>query len=1026
MHIQKWIVLIFIFLHSHASIAQSQRYFWNKDNIRLSVNKEKYITKIIGAKDGLPSSEILVLLQDSKGFVWIGTSTGVSKYDGYSFENHITAGNKQLGKINSIVEDTLHNTIWIMSDAGLSYYQNGYLHPIAFEENDLTVYDMGIDDRHVYWIASAKGPAYYTKEEMLGIIQTKKGNIGTHLIPQWKSSLKEDSLVRLIKPGNNGKTWFSSKSILYCYDGRHTSQVWRSSSFNDQINTILPQQDKVFFVSTINGIFECSDTNNVAAVPFQRTLSANIYNSGGALYYMCLDGIFSFNPQNNSFSLLCKIPEAVTTWLSCTMADREGNIWIGMHDALFLQRKKIFYEYKSGNGNIELFCGAVKKDGTILFGGNRGRIFTKRDTTLVNYLGKQKSVCSKSSLAAIHEDKQGWLWFGTAYQGIAIQQNDHLKFLDKTSGLGCNQNYFFLETTDGDMWTGGDGFLTKLGKQQSGDSIACTTYSSLMSGDNWSVFVNAIEGPDKTIWAAGARGLFTFSDGKLSQYALRDSTAISISDIKKTPGNEVWLTTKGNGIWQCYFDEKGLLQLKKKYNTEDGLNTNSYLNILIDEQNNIWAVSYSGISKIAFDHNKFFISNYTANDGFPDKNYQSARLMQDSNKTIWIITSDGLSYFNPQGPAQPEKNPLIVLNTVKAGDSIYYSNNTASQNQPLILHYNENELSFSFSGIYFSNPSGVKYFYRLSGSDSLWKDNGNNRVINFEGLRPGNYMLQTKAVAGNNESDIIATYLFIIQKPFWQTWWFYAICAVIAGAIIYAWMKQREKTIQKAAAEKATIQKHIAELETKALKSQMNPHFVFNSLNSIAHLIASNQNEKGIEYLTKFSKLLRIILEESENNFVVLKDEIKMLDLYLQIEAMRFGDTFSYSIQADDTVEEDDISVPALLLHPLVENAVWHGLLHKQGERRLTIQFKKITEGILQCTIKDNGIGIEAAKAMKEKRLNGITQQSKGTQLVKDRLKMLEQQFGQPVHLAMEDIHSDNYSVSGTKVTIQFPVLYES
>lgn len=1017
----KWIAALIIYLL--CSSVQSQQFLWQKDTIHLSTNKENYISTIIGARDGLPSSEILALYQDSKGFVWIGTSTGLSKYDGYSFENHITTGNRQLGKINNITEDTLHNIIWIMSDAGLSYYQNGSLHPVAFEENDITVYDMGIDNKHGYWVASAKGPAYYTRQEMHKIIQTQKGNIATHLIPGWKSTLKEDSLVRLIKPDNNGKVWFGSKNIIYCYDGRHTSQVWRSPSYNDQINTILPQQDKVFFVSTLNGIFECSKTNDVAAVPFQKTLSSNIYNSGEALYYMCIDGIFSFNPKNYSFHFLCKIPDAVTTWLSCTMVDREKNIWIGMHDALFLQRKKMFYEYKGGNYSIELFCGAVKKDGTILFGGNRGKVFVKNDSILANYLGKQKSICARSSLAAMYEDKLGRVWYSTAYQGIAIQQNNQLSFLDKSKGLGCDQNYFFLETTDGDIWTGGDGFLTRLLKN--GDSIVCSTYSSLLNGDNWFVFLNAIEGPDKTIWAAGARGLFKFSDGNLSQYILGDSTAISISDIKKTFGNEVWLTTKGNGIWQCYFDNNGLLQLKKKYDIKDGLHTNSYLNMLISEQNNIWAVSYSGISKIAFQNNKTFVSNYTVNEGFPGKNYQSAKLLQDSRKTIWIITSDGLSYFNPKDSEDVGNRPLIVLNTVKAGDSLYYINK-ASQKSPLVLSYNENELSFSFSGIYFSNASGIKYFYRLAGNDSSWKDNGNNRTINFEGLVPGNYILETKAVTGSNESDAIATYQFIIQKPFWQTWWFYVICAGITGAGIYVWMKQKEKSIRNAAAEKAAIQKHIAELETKALKSQMNPHFVFNSLNSIAHLMASNQNEKGIEYLTKFSKLLRIILEESENNFVSLKDEIKMLDLYLQIESLRFGDTFAYSIKADDDIDEDDTSVPALLIHPLVENAVWHGLLHKQGERRLIIYFKKINNDILQCTVKDNGIGIEAAKAMREKRLNGIVQQSKGTQLVKDRLKMLEQQLEKPTLFSIADVHSDNNSTSGTITIIQFPVLYES
>lgn len=1024
---KNWIAAVTVcILYSNAAMSQLHNYFLRKDTLQLSVNKEQYIAKMIGARDGLPSSEILSLYQDSRGFIWIGTSIGVSRYDGYTFENHLAARNKQLGKINNIVEDTLHQLVWIMSDAGLSYYKNGALHLVAFEEEDITVYDMSIDKKDIYWIATAKGPARYTRKEMLDIIQTGKGNIAANLVQGWKSSLKADSLIRLIKADDHGNIWLGSKNIVYCYNGNSTVPVWRSPSFNDQINTILPKDDKIFFVSLLNGIFACDSLNNVTPVSFQNTISANIYDAGGNLYYMCLDGIFRFNPQNYAFSFLCNIPNAVTAWLSCTMIDRENNIWIGLHDALFLQRKKLFHEYKNDNASLELFCGFVNKGGTALFGGNRGKVYAKKDAALFNFLGKGRSVCSKSTLSAIYEDSRGWMWYGTAYQGVALQQHGQLKPFNKNNGLGSDQNYFFMETVNGDIWTGGDGFLTRLRKQAGSDSITCTSFSSLLNGDNWHVFLNAIEGPGNTIWTVGARGLFRVSDEKLSHYILSDSTAIHISDIKKTADNRVWLATKGNGIWQCYFDGKGSLQLKQKFGTEHGLNTNSYLNLQTDEQNNLWAVSYSGISKISFQQTHYYISNYTANDGFPDMNYQSARLIQDSNKTIWIITSDGLSSFQPADLEQADKKPLIILNALTTRDSTYYSNYITSQSQPLILGYNENELSFHFSGIYFSNPSAVKYYYRLLGDDTTWKDNGNNRFINFEGLSPGNYILQTKAVVGNTESRNISVYSFIIKKPFWQTWWFYTICAGMIASAVYIWMKQKEKNIQKAAAEKSAIQKHIAELETKALKSQMNPHFVFNSLNSIAHLIASRQNERGILYLSKFSKLLRIILDESENNFVALKDEIKMLDLYLQIEAMRFGETFSYNIHADDNVEEDDINVPALLLHPLVENAVWHGLLHKQGQRRLIIHFKKVTDDILQCIIKDNGVGIEAAKAMKEKRLNGITQKSKGVQLVKDRLKMLEQQFGKQTFFSMEDIHADHYFISGTMVTIQFPVLYES
>jgi ligand-binding sensor domain-containing protein len=1023
---RKWIVLFIAgMLYSRAATGQLSEFLWQRDTIHMTVEKEQYITTMIGAKDGLLSSEILCLFQDSKGFVWIGTSIGISKYDGYTFENHITAGNKQLGKINKVVEDPLRELIWIMSDAGLAYYQNGTLQLLSFEEEDITVYDMSIDGNGACWIATAKGPVYFTQKEMQHLIHTGKGHIDTRLLPGWKSSLKEDSLIRLIKTDSRGRVWLASKNTVYCHDGNHTKQVWRSSSFNDMINTIMPAKNKTFFVSTMQGIFVCDNENNVSPVPFEPTISANIYDGGNALYYMCLEGIYRFDPEQYAFTFLSRIPDDITKWLSCVLVDREKNIWIGMHDALLFQRKRLFYEYRS-NVNIEMFCGLQKKDNVVLLGGNRGKVYQKNGMVLSNFLGKGNSICSKSTLSAIYEDSRGWIWYGTAYQGIAVERQGKFRYFDKENGLGNNQNYFFLETSAGDIWTGGDGFLTRLSKQNGSDSIACTSYASLLSGDNWLVFRNAVEGPGNTIWAAGARGLFKYHNEQLSHYSLSDSTPINISDIKKSVNNEVWLTTMGNGIWQCYFDSRGLLQLKKKYGTGEGLNADSYLNLLIDEQNNIWAVSYSGISKITTHKENYSISNYTIADGFPDRNYQSAKLLQDKDNKIWVITSAGLSCFNPGDAEQPDKKPLIVLNTVKTPDSIYYTPQHLPGTPSLVLSYNKNELTFNLSGIYFTNPAAVKYLYRLSGNDTTWKDGGNNRTIHFEGLRPGNYILQAKALVGNTESDTIAACSFIVKKPFWQTWWFNTTGALLIAAWVYIWIKQKEKKIKKAAAEKNAIQMHIAELETKALKSQMNPHFVFNSLNAIAQLIASSQNERGIQYLSKFSRLLRIILDESENNFIVLKDEIKMLDLYLQIEAMRFGDSFTYDIYTDDNIEEEDISVPALLLHPLVENAVWHGLLHKQGQRSLIVHFRKISEDILQCTVKDNGIGIAAAKEMKEKRLNGVIQKSKGIQLVKDRLRTLEQQYGKPTFFCIEDMNTGQYSSGGTLVTIQFPVLYES
>ncbi|MFM9908238.1 MAG: sensor histidine kinase, partial [Chitinophagaceae bacterium] len=224
---------------------------------------------------------------------------------------------------------------------------------------------------------------------------------------------------------------------------------------------------------------------------------------------------------------------------------------------------------------------------------------------------------------------------------------------------------------------------------------------------------------------------------------------------------------------------------------------------------------------------------------------------------------------------------------------------------------------------------------------------------------------------------------------------------------------------------RGAIQQQLMGLEIRALRSQMNPHFIFNSLNSIAQLVASKRNEEGLQYLNKFSKLLRLVLEESEHSFIALKDEIKILDLYLQLETLRFGSSFSYTIHADEELDEEEVLLPSFLIHPVIENAIWHGLLHKQGERRLIINFHRLNKDQLKCVVKDNGIGIEAASQKKEQQMNGEKRQSKGLKMVRERLILLEQQQNSSTDFRIEDMKDDNGYISGTKVTIQLPVINE-
>jgi LytS/YehU family sensor histidine kinase len=217
----------------------------------------------------------------------------------------------------------------------------------------------------------------------------------------------------------------------------------------------------------------------------------------------------------------------------------------------------------------------------------------------------------------------------------------------------------------------------------------------------------------------------------------------------------------------------------------------------------------------------------------------------------------------------------------------------------------------------------------------------------------------------------------------------------------------------------------MAESRFVNLRLQMNPHFLFNSLNSIQHLVVTQQHAKAYQYLTLFSHLLRSVLQHAEKDFISLDTELDMLKMYLELEGMRFKDSFHYEIIIDETLDQEEVMVPSLLLQPFAENAIWHGLLNKDGDKRLTISFGNGDECIT-CRIIDNGIGREKAEAMKQQQVQIPFYESKGIRIVKERLGLLEQRTGKKSGIKLTDLYADidKTNATGTMVEIDIPFYY--
>ena len=303
------------------------------------------------------------------------------------------------------------------------------------------------------------------------------------------------------------------------------------------------------------------------------------------------------------------------------------------------------------------------------------------------------------------------------------------------------------------------------------------------------------------------------------------------------------------------------------------------------------------------------------------------------------------------------------------------------------LDYTHNTISVGFSAVDLEFPYRLEYAYTLDGVEKDWiYTNNSDRKINYANLSPGIYVFKVKAREWGSKWSPEKSLVITIAPPFWQTWWFIMLCIIVFAALIFWFVQWRVNNIRKQERVRIFHEKELLELEAKALRAQMNPHFIFNCMNSIKSLIQQNEQDKAVIYLTTFSKLIRTIFQNSDKRDINLYDELETCKLYTQLESMRFGNKFSYAFSVDETLDLKSVMVPALIIQPFIENAIWHGIIPKEDGGNLTVNVDKIDNDI-RCIVNDNGIGREMSKQNKFKGETS-SHQSKGVHLTQARLNL--------------------------------------
>ena len=396
-------------------------------------------------------------------------------------------------------------------------------------------------------------------------------------------------------------------------------------------------------------------------------------------------------------------------------------------------------------------------------------------------------------------------------------------------------------------------------------------------------------------------------------------------------------------------------------------------------------------------------------DGLPEQNPSCRRIYYDSIDDKYILGSgDYIATFPREPELRPDYgSPLIVQEIIVDQDRTYYPPFTTLELKP-----QDNNVRIAFTVVDFEK-SNYQFAYRVNNTGS-WNSIGNQRSINLTHLSPGNYSIQLRA-SGKPGVEKTNTVFFTIQSPFWKTPWFLGLLVTTIGVAVYLIVRKRIIRIR----QKANLDRLLSQTEMKALQAQMNPHFIFNSLNSIGEMILNNENQQASHYLSKFARLIRMTLEQSSQSFVTLRNTIDYLERYMEMENIR-NHQFTHEVTIDDELDEDDTLVPPMLIQPFIENALWHGLPANRKDIHVKIHFRRQGEHLV-CEIEDNGIGILTAH--KNKIENNGRHQSHGISNIQNRVALLNEKYKMHCEVRIRDKQEiKGCEDSGTRVTLCLPL----
>lgn len=1002
------------------------------------------------AKDGLLDKVVYNATQDRRGYMWFGTATGLYRYDGHRFRYFRSPIDKAGSNISNILQGILCDSsghLWLGSFTTLQWYdplKNRFWQPdLNKPENKkfASSYFYNFSEGKYIWCSTARNYVYRFNKQDSTLLS---------LAPGYPAGASTTSLYTIEK-GNYLYDVHPEGIYQFELSGRFTRFVAHlpADISNAQYS---PANNTLSLCSYENGLLTFTpgqDTSITTAYPANKLLKGNyLYSAAAAdngVTYVGATGLFILDRQGetllNSYELKNEneFSFGAAKKVVNIFTDRERNRWFCSHNGLSMM------PWQNDQVKTMLLKDEVTGFITEAFG-------VYQDPGTSNLL-----LINTTSRGLQYADLTNWKVSTIPNPSASDQLKKRITALvntpDKKIFASDDQNFFIYNPSTRTLapYSLTDQYgkpIRQIGRNlyDRNGTVFISTYNNgfytwdypggkLLHHNKWEVLNTSSDTKDNqmapciadskgNIWFTGSNGIYEYrqADKKYYQHVPPGSddlpTITESRYIAEDRNGHIWVTTINNGLYELA-TENGK-DAWKNYNINSGIGLPSDYceKILRDPTDSILWISNGG-GLLKFDPvQRRVVSVINMQNGlygegggytfavFPDK--KLVQLFYGALNVIDLNTYRKNSF-----------KPVVQLNSVKVmnEEQVYQF---SSGTETLKLPYNRNFLQFEFAALLFNNANQSQYAYRLEGADKDWVYSGQVNTVAYSGLRPGTYTFRVKGAGNDGVWGPETTLKIVIRPPFYARWWFITICALLAATAIYRWNRMKIIRTKKEEQLKASFQNKIAETEMKALRAQMNPHFIFNSLNSIQKFILKNEHFEASQYLTKFSRLIRLILDHSNQDTIQLSSELDLLRLYVEMESLRFDNRFDYRFRVDEAIQSDTLELPSMLIQPYLENAIWHGLLHKKEKGRLDVHFSVNEPGMLTVTIDDDGIGREKAAELKSKQV--LKKKSYGMQITGDRIDIINRNQHRQASCRIIDKKDPEGQPAGTTVVLTIPV----